>query len=187
MNNEHQPLASKRVLVVDDDSDILQLFSQILASDGWQVDCASNGDEAMLLYSLRNYDLVTLDWSMPGIGGKDIHQAISTHFGHGKRYSSMLPPRLPPILIVTGYFESEEVQEMVFAERVVGIVRKPISCEKLVELAHDLCEWETQRRERRAAALARLRENLLDSRSSGDTHTAWATGEAERAGADRNQ
>ncbi|MCW8130233.1 MAG: hypothetical protein KIS92_07785 [Planctomycetota bacterium] len=46
----------KRVLVVDDEADIRELFSEILTSAGWKVDLASTADEAMILYSLGHYD-----------------------------------------------------------------------------------------------------------------------------------
>lgn len=147
--------SSRRVLVVDDEPEILRLFAEILGQAGWQVDQAGSVDEAVLLYSLNAYDLITLDWSMPGLGGADFHRVLTTSFGYGLRASPLLPPRLPPILIITGHYDLEEVQRMAFAERVVGIVPKPLGYDKLVNYANDIWNWESQCRRRRITALAR--------------------------------
>lgn len=157
----HTPAATKRVLIVDDEADIRDLFTEIFKSAGWTTDTAASADEAMVLYSLNSYDLLTLDWAMPGMDGSDLHHAISTMFGYGKRVSTMLPPRLPPILVVTGYFDQEEVQQLVFGERIVGILRKPVQCDKLLQVAEELVEYETVRKQRRSVAIARLNDRVL--------------------------
>lgn len=62
-----------RVLVVDDDPDINRLLRVRLKSRGFQVDGASNGEEALrLLDEGMRPDLMFLDVSMPGIGGIDV-------------------------------------------------------------------------------------------------------------------
>ncbi|MCW8130232.1 MAG: hypothetical protein KIS92_07780 [Planctomycetota bacterium] len=97
--------------------------------------------------------------------GADFHHALSKMFGYGKRVSNVLPQRLPPILIVTGYFDEEEVQRLVFGERIVGILRKPVHCEKLIEIADDLHAYESTRRDRRAKAISRLSDRLVKAPS----------------------
>ncbi len=59
-----------RALTVDDSRLIRKLVSDLLVSSGFQVDEASNGEEA-LLYLLQQGapDLVVLDWNMPHMGG----------------------------------------------------------------------------------------------------------------------
>jgi len=72
-----------RVLIVDDQSETRQTLSHLLASlnvgqaDGGLVKAVSKGDEALLLVAQamsveQPYDLVLLDWVMPGLGGAEV-------------------------------------------------------------------------------------------------------------------
>jgi CheY-like chemotaxis protein len=151
---------SRRVLIVDDEPDIRELFAEVLSKDGWRVDTAASGEEGLERFQSGEYDLITLDCAMPGMSGLDLHQRLSVQYGHGKRISPLLPSRLPPILVITGWFEDDEVQKLIFQERIVGIVKKPVSCDKLKEVAHDLWIWETQRRSRRNKMVERLGEHV---------------------------
>ena len=59
----------KKILVVDDEENIRLLFKEELEDEGFQVDLARNGEEALKKVSLFKPDLVTLDIKMPGIDG----------------------------------------------------------------------------------------------------------------------
>ena len=61
-----------RVLVADDDEDILRLISQRLAHRGYQVLTARNGDEALSLVFAELPDAAVFDGIMPGIQGHEI-------------------------------------------------------------------------------------------------------------------
>ncbi|MBN1352794.1 response regulator [candidate division KSB1 bacterium] len=62
----------KRILLVDDETVIVDLLSRILASEGYTVDTARSGDVALEKLSGENYDLIISDMRMPGINGKEI-------------------------------------------------------------------------------------------------------------------
>ena len=59
----------KKILVVDDEENIRLLFKEELEDEGFQVDLARNGEEALKKVSLFKPDLVTLDIKMPGMDG----------------------------------------------------------------------------------------------------------------------
>jgi len=160
MHCEPTQPCSKRVLIVDDEQAIREIFTEILQTTGWTVDAAASADEAMVLYSTNNYDLLLFDYAMPGVDGGQLHRSLSESFGYGRRVSSAMPPRMPPVLFVTGYYDCDEVQKLVFGERTVGVVRKPVSCKKLTELAQELYDFEAQRRERRVKAISRISGRL---------------------------
>ncbi len=61
-----------RVLVVDDEEDILELVRYNLAKEGLQVECAPTGEEALTAASLRHPDLIVLDLMLPGIDGLEV-------------------------------------------------------------------------------------------------------------------
>ena len=60
---------ARRVLVIDDDSDIIQLINDILTRAGATVDAALGAEDGLRLFRTRRYDLVLLDVMMPGIDG----------------------------------------------------------------------------------------------------------------------
>ena len=60
------------LLVVDDDEQTCEAVQRLLGRMGYVVACATNGAEALsLLHDLR-FDLVILDWMMPGMDGLEV-------------------------------------------------------------------------------------------------------------------
>ena len=66
----------ERVLIVDDEADVLDLCRRILISKGYQVKTAGNGSEAIELAQRGNFDLLLTDIKMPGMTGLEIAQAL---------------------------------------------------------------------------------------------------------------
>ena len=67
---------SKRLLVVEDEPDIRELLMNYLSNEGYQVVSASDGVEAIGLFSKEKYDLVILDIMMPKIDGFGVCEVI---------------------------------------------------------------------------------------------------------------
>ena len=65
-------MARQRVLVVDDEEDILELVKYNLAKDGFDVDGAATGEEALAAARSKHPDLVVLDLMLPGIDGLEV-------------------------------------------------------------------------------------------------------------------
>ena len=75
-----QPKANgPRVLLVDDDKYIRDVYQELLQSEGYQVDIASDGQEALDLVSAGGYELVILDVIMPKIDGIGILTELKDH------------------------------------------------------------------------------------------------------------
>ncbi len=66
----------KKVLVVDDSSFARKILSRIISEMGFQVDTASDGEEAIKKALSENYDLITLDIEMPGKNGIEVLEQI---------------------------------------------------------------------------------------------------------------
>lgn len=60
---------TEKILVIDDDITIKNLIEVYLKNEGYEVDSASNGEEALKLIEEYNYDLVILDIMMPKLDG----------------------------------------------------------------------------------------------------------------------
>ena len=68
--------ARPRVLVVDDDPDILDLLRRGLAIEGFDVQSAAGGDRALVALTERPPDVVVLDVMMPGMDGLEVLRHI---------------------------------------------------------------------------------------------------------------
>lgn len=60
------------ILVVDDEPSITEFVSYNLRKEGWDVDVASTGDEALDLAAAKDFDLVVLDVMLPGMDGYEV-------------------------------------------------------------------------------------------------------------------
>jgi two-component system alkaline phosphatase synthesis response regulator PhoP len=65
-------MAKGKILVVDDEEDILELLRFNLSREGSQVFCASSGEEALRLVQSEIPDLIVLDLMLPGIDGLEV-------------------------------------------------------------------------------------------------------------------
>ena len=65
-----------RVLVVDDEVELAEAVAKGLRRDGYAVDLAFDGEEAVEKLAVNDYDLVCLDLTLPGIGGREVCRRI---------------------------------------------------------------------------------------------------------------
>ena len=68
-----------RILMVDDEAELVDPLGQLLRREGYQVDVAYDGDGAMAYLqraTQQGYDLVILDWMLPGRSGLEICQSL---------------------------------------------------------------------------------------------------------------
>ncbi len=66
----------QRILVVDDDGDIRQLNTEVLAGSGYQVDAAADGAFAWEILQLNSYDLLLTDYDMPNVTGVELLEKL---------------------------------------------------------------------------------------------------------------
>ena len=64
--------AAKKILIADDEPDILEILSFNLKGEGYEVTVAKNGDEALEKAKTANPDLIILDVMMPGKNGLEV-------------------------------------------------------------------------------------------------------------------
>ena len=113
--------ATPSILVVDDDIDTCANMADILADLGYRVDVAHEGMSALELVRRRPYDVVLLDYRMPGMDGVALCGAI-------QRLQSGVVP-----MLVTAYAGGDAAREAVVA----GIWRtlaKPVDLAELIPL-----------------------------------------------------
>ena len=81
----------EKILVVDDEKNVRVLFERILAKEGYEVECAASGSEAIDKLANNSFDLVVTDLKMDGIDGLDLIRK-------GKRTNQAIP-----FILISGY------------------------------------------------------------------------------------
>ncbi len=69
-------MAKEKILVVDDEEDILELLRYNLLREGYNVSCAASGEEALRLAQSDISDLLVLDLMLPGIDGLEVTKIL---------------------------------------------------------------------------------------------------------------
>lgn len=69
---------AKRILIIEDDPDILDIVTFNLEREGYHVDTAADGEEGLLTFAAQSYDLVLLDIMIPKLSGLEVLDAIRT-------------------------------------------------------------------------------------------------------------
>jgi PAS domain S-box-containing protein len=91
-----------RLLIVDDEEAGRDMLSQRLLGNGFDVDTAANGPEALARVEATPYDLILLDIQMPGMSGLDVLRALRADHS----------PAQLPIIVVTGRTASDDIVEV---------------------------------------------------------------------------
>jgi two-component system, OmpR family, response regulator len=118
----------QKVLVVDDDPEIVELFVDVLERDGrFEVKTASTGYDAGVLTQEFMPDLLILDYMLPDINGNIVCQTVrkNPNFEHMK------------IIIVSGVVNQDEINDLLKAGA-DDFVKKPFNIEKLIERIGEL-------------------------------------------------
>lgn len=111
-----------RILVVDDEAVIRNLFKRILETKGHQVTMAKDGSEALDKIKEEPFDVIFLDIVMPGIGGLKACQTIER-----------INPEVK-IVMMTGYgAEAEEEIKRSLAAGAYECLYKPFTIKELLD------------------------------------------------------
>jgi len=78
MNDDR--LHNKKVLVVDDEPDTLELVKLVLESGGFKAELATNGADALVILKESRPDLILLDIMMPDMDGWDVFRRIKEKY-----------------------------------------------------------------------------------------------------------
>lgn len=113
----------KKVLVVDDDIEIVELISDILTRDGrFEIRTASSGYEAGMATEQFRPDLILLDYMLPDVNGNVVCQTIRSNpeFENTR------------IIIVSGVIKQEEIDQLL-RSGAQDFLKKPFSISELTE------------------------------------------------------
>ncbi len=120
----------KRLLVVDDDEQIVELFLDVLSRDGrFDVRTAASGYDAGVLTQQFRPDLILLDYMLPDINGNLVCRTI-------RQIPELAKTR---IIIVSGVVKKEDIDDLM-AAGADEFVKKPFNIDKLISRIGELLE-----------------------------------------------
>jgi Fe-S oxidoreductase/CheY-like chemotaxis protein len=127
---EKEPLAGRKILVVDDEEDVRMFLTTVFEDAGAEVVTATDGDEAIAMATEHQPDLISLDLSMPGKDGVEAFVELRKN------------PETEeiPVCVVTGH---PEFRQVIYDRPVTppeGYLGKPVDEDKLVAYAHHIIE-----------------------------------------------
>jgi DNA-binding response OmpR family regulator len=120
---------AKRILVVDDDENILSLERTILEQKGFEVTSASGGAEALRLLGEKPFDLVLLDVMMPEVDGFTVCRKI--------KEDTRLKDT--PVIFLTAKGGGEALAEG-FESGAIMYINKPFTANKLLTIVNTMLE-----------------------------------------------
>lgn len=115
----------KRILIVDDEPDILEVVSAIIKHQGHEVVTAGSGEAALDILAKRSFDLVMTDLMMPGITGWQLLEKIK----------AKTPNTL--VVVFTGYID-DQGESILTDRKADGFLTKPLDIPKLQALLESL-------------------------------------------------
>ncbi len=115
--------ASRRVLVVDDDPDILDALSEILEAEGYEVQRARNGREALQRLEQGHPNLILLDLMMPVMDGWEFARSLD-------------PRARPPIVVLSA---DRNVSIKASEIGALGWLAKPFELSELLSVVRRAC------------------------------------------------
>ena len=65
-----------RLLVIEDEPDLLRALARALREDGYAVDTAEDGDEGCYKAVQNDYDVIVLDWMLPAMSGLEVLKSL---------------------------------------------------------------------------------------------------------------
>jgi len=110
----------KRILIADDDPDIIDLLESYLKRAGFDVTIRVNGKDALQTAETEKFDLVLLDVMMPYIDGYHVASEISSRLGTDA----------PKIIIMTSRDTASE-KGIALLSGACEVVQKPFSLDEL--------------------------------------------------------
>jgi PAS domain S-box-containing protein len=120
-------VAGPRLLLIDDQADLLQVLRTILEGKGYAVDLAMNGKDGIHLLSQQRFALVLTDLGMPDLSGWDVARKVRE-----------IQPRTP-VVLMTGWAADID-QERLARGSVDAMLPKPFRSERLLEVIEGLLQ-----------------------------------------------
>jgi two-component system, OmpR family, manganese sensing response regulator len=143
--SEERQIEVAKVLLVEDDEELSEVLRHTLVSRGFTVQSARDGHLALELLRVYKYDVIVLDWMMPGLSGIDVCKRLRS--GGNRTPILMLTARTSDDDTETGLdagaddYLTKPFENKVLAARLRALLRRPPVCMEPVIKAGDI-SWD---------------------------------------------
>jgi len=114
----------RKILVVDDEENMLALFKRVLGKEGYQIECADSGQAALKLAGKNSFGLAIVDVSMPEMDGIEVLAKLK-----------VMDNEMPVIMISA--FPSWEKEQTARRLGCTDYLSKPINLKRLKALVKE--------------------------------------------------
>lgn len=123
--NHGDKMRDARILVVDDDQDVLDMADCFFKKKGMEVHCAESGEKALEIFREKSFAVIITDFNMPGMNGVELAEKVQ----------ELGPPTA--IIMATGK-PSQELSDIAMQAGIKLVLPKPIHLEKLLIVVNDI-------------------------------------------------
>jgi DNA-binding response OmpR family regulator len=117
----------KRILIVDDETNMRTTLADILSDEGYEVDTAVDGLSAVQMCEQQTYEVVLLDVRMPGIDGVETFRRIRRHCEAVR-------------VVMMSAYSMDELKRAALEEGAIAFLSKPLDIDNVINLIQDVRE-----------------------------------------------
>ncbi|MBR2177942.1 MAG: response regulator, partial [Paludibacteraceae bacterium] len=112
-------MTMSKILWIDDEQDLLKPYFLYLQDKGYEVESASNGQDAIEMCANSIYDIIFLDENMPGLSGLETLARIKD-----------IRPSIPVVMITKN--EEEDIMDMAIGNKIADYLLKPVNPKQII-------------------------------------------------------
>lgn len=116
-------MRKKKILIVEDEVFLAETIQARLEHLGYEVRCAERGEDALEMLGQETFDLILMDWMLPGIDGLEVTRRIRQD----------PKSKTIPVLFMTARARAQDAEEA-RAAGASDYLAKPFESEELVKL-----------------------------------------------------
>ena len=131
-NDKRVPCTKNKILIVDDDINIRNLFNNILRLGIPQatLEMAINGPEAIRAFEQEHHELIIMDFNMPKMTGDRVLRTI-------EEFCRISYWKMPTVILCTGYDPGDTLAKLKSHDQPHSCLLKPVSCNHLLTVVQE--------------------------------------------------
>ncbi|GAC1498361.1 MAG: hypothetical protein NVS1B10_00130 [Candidatus Saccharimonadales bacterium] len=125
-----EPAAGRKVLIIEDEHFISELYMRALNKGGYRVTAIADGAEALQTAQTNEFDIILLDLMVPTLSGIEILRTL--------RDPARVPPLKAKIIITTNLEQREDVRADIEKQADAYVVKAELTPHELVDMLNSI-------------------------------------------------
>jgi len=128
MTDEANNTTGRKILCIEDEHFIAELYTRALSKAGYQIEVVTDGQQALVAAQTNNYDIILLDLMVPNLTGIEILRAL--------RDPARVPKIKSKIIITTNLEQRDDIRADIEKQADGYLVKAEITPHELVEFVN---------------------------------------------------